>query len=81
MIATVIGDLELLPEFLGLNLVLRFYNNILRFSFKLLSCDPYYGRLCITHITPYGYAILLKLKLNVIACTNYFQLICLLKDL
>jgi chromosome segregation ATPase len=33
------------------------------------------------HISPYGDAILKKLKLSVIACTNYFQLICLLKDL
>jgi virulence-associated protein VapD len=38
------GNLELLPEFLGLKLVLRFM-----FSSKLLSCDPYYGQLCITH--------------------------------
>jgi hypothetical protein len=32
-------------------------------------------------ISPYGDAILKKLKLSVIACTNYFQLVCLLKDL
>jgi hypothetical protein len=32
-------------------------------------------------ISPYGDAILKKLKLNVIACTKCFQLICLLKDL
>jgi hypothetical protein len=32
-------------------------------------------------ISPYGDAILKKLKLSVIACKNYFQLICLLKDL
>jgi hypothetical protein len=40
-----------------------------------------FDRFLARNISPYGDAILKKLKLSVIACTNYFQLICLLKDL
>jgi hypothetical protein len=40
-----------------------------------------FSRTSESDISPYGDAILKKLKLSLIACTNYFQLICLLKDL
>jgi hypothetical protein len=42
------GSLELLPRVPGSEFGSEIYNNLLQFSFKLLSCDPYYCQLCIT---------------------------------